>query len=183
MVHGSVQMFDSSFGSDAQKSCGVLQVAIPTSIGYGASLGGMSALLSSLSSCSSGITVVNVDNGMGAAFAAARMLRTADRIIESRSRQSMISVVGEGDAIGVVGNGRNGNGANAALGQGETAGLDSPSGNGNGPEGRGVEHDSIDAKMLTRKIGKPLLGLLIFQTGALLPKLVPLGIDATSMLT
>ena len=50
-------------------------VAVPTSVGYGASLGGVSALLGMLNSCSPGITVVNIDNGFGAAMAAARMLR------------------------------------------------------------------------------------------------------------
>lgn len=49
-------------------------VAVPTSIGYGASLGGLSALLGMLNSCSPGITVVNIDNGFGAAVAAARII-------------------------------------------------------------------------------------------------------------
>lgn len=49
-------------------------VAVPTSVGYGASLGGLSALLGMLNSCSPGIAVVNIDNGFGAAMAAARML-------------------------------------------------------------------------------------------------------------
>lgn len=46
--------------------CPVL--AVPTSIGYGASLGGVSALLSMLNSCASGVSVVNIDNGFGAAY-------------------------------------------------------------------------------------------------------------------
>ena len=50
-------------------------VAVPTSVGYGASLGGIAALLGMLTSCASGVTVVNIDNGFGAAFAAARILR------------------------------------------------------------------------------------------------------------
>ena len=50
-------------------------IAVPTSIGYGAAFGGVAALLGMLTSCASGITVVNIDNGFGAAFAAARMLR------------------------------------------------------------------------------------------------------------
>lgn len=45
-------------------------IAVPTSIGYGASFGGIAALLSMLTSCSSGVTVVNIDNGFGAAFSA-----------------------------------------------------------------------------------------------------------------
>jgi NCAIR mutase (PurE)-related protein len=45
-------------------------IAVPTSVGYGASFGGISALLAMLNSCASGITVVNIDNGFGAGFAA-----------------------------------------------------------------------------------------------------------------
>ncbi|MCW5836327.1 MAG: nickel pincer cofactor biosynthesis protein LarB [Labilithrix sp.] len=51
-------------------------IAVPTSIGYGAAQQGMTALFGMLTSCASGITVVNIDNGFGAAFAAARILRT-----------------------------------------------------------------------------------------------------------
>ena len=50
-------------------------VAVPTSVGYGASFGGVSALLGMLTSCVPGVTVVNIDNGFGAAAAANRMLR------------------------------------------------------------------------------------------------------------
>ena len=45
-------------------------IAVPTSIGYGASFGGLSALLSMLNSCASGVSVVNIDNGFGAAYTA-----------------------------------------------------------------------------------------------------------------
>lgn len=45
-------------------------IAVPTSVGYGASFGGIAALLAMLNSCASGVTVVNIDNGFGAAFAA-----------------------------------------------------------------------------------------------------------------
>ena len=48
-------------------------IAVPTSIGYGASFGGVTALLAMLNSCASGITVVNIDNGFGAGFAASLM--------------------------------------------------------------------------------------------------------------
>lgn len=48
-------------------------IAVPTSIGYGASLGGISALLSMLNSCASGVSVVNIDNGFGAGFCASRI--------------------------------------------------------------------------------------------------------------
>ena len=49
-------------------------IAVPTSVGYGASFGGLTALLAMLSSCAQGITVVNIDNGFGAACAAHRIL-------------------------------------------------------------------------------------------------------------
>lgn len=45
-------------------------IAVPTSVGYGANFGGLSALLAMLNSCASGVTVVNIDNGFGAAYAA-----------------------------------------------------------------------------------------------------------------
>ncbi|MCD8008621.1 MAG: nickel pincer cofactor biosynthesis protein LarB, partial [Clostridiales bacterium] len=48
--------------------CPVL--AVPTSVGYGASFGGLSALLSMLNSCASGVSVVNIDNGFGAGYQA-----------------------------------------------------------------------------------------------------------------
>ena len=54
-------------------------IAVPTSIGYGAAMQGQTALHGMLTSCASGITVVNIDNGFGAAFAAARILRKKKR--------------------------------------------------------------------------------------------------------
>jgi NCAIR mutase (PurE)-related protein len=45
-------------------------IAVPTSIGYGANFGGLSALLAMLNSCAPGVTVVNIDNGFGAGYAA-----------------------------------------------------------------------------------------------------------------
>ena len=54
-------------------------IAVPTSVGYGASFGGVAALLSMLNSCASGVLVVNIDNGYGAGYAAALINeRTAD---------------------------------------------------------------------------------------------------------
>lgn len=50
-------------------------IAVPTSVGYGASFGGLSALLTMLNSCASGVSVVNIDNGYGAAMAAIRILK------------------------------------------------------------------------------------------------------------
>lgn len=51
-------------------------IAVPTSVGYGASFGGVAALLAMLNSCAAGVTVVNIDNGFGAACAAARIRNT-----------------------------------------------------------------------------------------------------------
>jgi NCAIR mutase (PurE)-related protein len=48
-------------------------IAVPTSVGYGASFGGIAALLAMLNSCASGVTVVNIDNGFGAGYAASLM--------------------------------------------------------------------------------------------------------------
>ena len=53
-------------------------IAVPTSVGYGASFGGIAALLGMLNSCASGVTVVNIDNGFGAAFAANRINRKTE---------------------------------------------------------------------------------------------------------
>ena len=52
-------------------------IAVPTSVGYGASFGGIAALLTMINSCAAGVTVVNIDNGFGAAMAAARILGAA----------------------------------------------------------------------------------------------------------
>jgi NCAIR mutase (PurE)-related protein len=54
-------------------------VAVPTSVGYGASFEGLSALLTMLSSCAPGVAVVNIDNGFGAAQVALRIVRAAAR--------------------------------------------------------------------------------------------------------
>ena len=54
-------------------------VAVPTSVGYGASLDGVTALLAMLASCASGVTVVGIDNGFGAACAVARLATSCGR--------------------------------------------------------------------------------------------------------
>jgi len=54
---------------------GVPVVAVPTSVGYGAALGGLAALLGMLTSCAPNVAVVNVDNGFGAGFYAATINR------------------------------------------------------------------------------------------------------------
>ncbi len=57
--------------------------AVPTSVGYGASLNGLAALLGMLNSCSPGISVVNIDNGFSAAYAACRVIYEINRKRES----------------------------------------------------------------------------------------------------
>jgi NCAIR mutase (PurE)-related protein len=54
-------------------------IAVPTSIGYGASFGGLAPLLTMLNSCAAGVGVVNIDNGFGAAVLAGQILRTAQK--------------------------------------------------------------------------------------------------------
>ena len=53
-------------------------VAVPTSVGYGASFGGLAALLAMLNSCASGVSVVNIDNGFGAAYQASMINKTGE---------------------------------------------------------------------------------------------------------
>jgi NCAIR mutase (PurE)-related protein len=55
-------------------------IAVPTSVGYGASFGGLAALLGMLNSCASGVTVVNIDNGFGAGYAASLMNRLQEDV-------------------------------------------------------------------------------------------------------
>jgi NCAIR mutase (PurE)-related protein len=57
-------------------------IAVPTSVGYGASFGGVAALLAMLNSCASGIGVVNIDNGFGAGTLAAKINRLANQEVE-----------------------------------------------------------------------------------------------------
>ena len=54
-------------------------IAVPTSVGYGASFGGLAALLGMLNSCGSGVTVVNIDNGFGAGYAASQINALAEK--------------------------------------------------------------------------------------------------------
>jgi NCAIR mutase (PurE)-related protein len=59
---------------------GVPVIAVPTSVGYGASFGGVAALLGMLNSCSPNVTVVNIDNGFGAAYVATLMNRVSSTV-------------------------------------------------------------------------------------------------------
>lgn len=54
-------------------------IAVPTSVGYGASFGGLTALLSMINSCSNGISVVNIDNGYGAGYIASQINKLATK--------------------------------------------------------------------------------------------------------
>ena len=54
-------------------------IAVPTSVGYGASFGGLSALLTMLNSCANGVSVVNIDNGYGAGYIATQINRLAEK--------------------------------------------------------------------------------------------------------
>ena len=54
-------------------------IAVPTSVGYGANLGGLSALLTMINSCANGIVTVNIDNGFGAGYVATQINRLAER--------------------------------------------------------------------------------------------------------
>jgi NCAIR mutase (PurE)-related protein len=63
-------------------------IAVPTSVGYGAHLGGLTALFGMLGSCSPGISVVNIDNGFGAAVAAARIVNNAARLEKLAPRKA-----------------------------------------------------------------------------------------------
>jgi pyridinium-3,5-biscarboxylic acid mononucleotide synthase len=54
-------------------------IAVPTSVGYGASFGGLAALLGMLNSCAAGVSVVNIDNGFSAGFQAGLIARLAAR--------------------------------------------------------------------------------------------------------
>jgi hypothetical protein len=53
-------------------------IAVPTSVGYGAAFGGLAPLLTMLNSCAAGVVVVNIDNGFGAAVAAARIVQSGN---------------------------------------------------------------------------------------------------------
>jgi pyridinium-3,5-biscarboxylic acid mononucleotide synthase len=59
-------------------------IAVPTSVGYGANFGGLSALLAMLNTCTSGISVVNIDNGFGAGFLAAKTIRKIGGTLDVR---------------------------------------------------------------------------------------------------
>jgi NCAIR mutase (PurE)-related protein len=63
-------------------------IAVPTSVGYGAAFGGLAALLGMLNSCSPNVCVVNIDNGFGAAYVAAMMVRGQASAVKSELREA-----------------------------------------------------------------------------------------------
>src|SRR6202040_792568 len=63
-------------------------IAVPTSIGYGASFGGVAALLGMLNSCGSGVTVVNIDNGFGAGYAASQINALLEHAVSEQKHSS-----------------------------------------------------------------------------------------------
>ncbi|MBC8144814.1 MAG: nickel pincer cofactor biosynthesis protein LarB [bacterium] len=64
-------------------------IAVPTSIGYGTALGGITALFAMLTSCASGITVVNIDNGFGAAMSALTIVQAMERVRAGGERSKL----------------------------------------------------------------------------------------------
>jgi NCAIR mutase (PurE)-related protein len=79
-------------------------IAVPTSVGYGANFGGVSALLTMLNSCAGGIGVVNIDNGFGAAVLATRINRPPARLAAGRAESSeRDAAAGAADAADAAG--------------------------------------------------------------------------------
>ncbi|MFT5150668.1 MAG: NCAIR mutase (PurE)-related protein [Planctomycetota bacterium] len=72
-------------------------IAVPTSVGYGASLGGVAALLAMLNSCAAGISVVNIDNGFGAGYSAAK-INQVPKTAETSASESRNEQNARGDA-------------------------------------------------------------------------------------
>jgi NCAIR mutase (PurE)-related protein len=70
---------EGALGSALGGLVGIPVVAVPTSVGYGANFGGVSALLSMVNSCASNVATVNIDNGFGGGFYAALISRTRGR--------------------------------------------------------------------------------------------------------
>lgn len=74
-------------------------IAVPTSIGYGAHMHGLTPLLSMLTSCASGVTVVNIDNGFGAGYSAAVMQRTTWETVQRACEQAGAGAGGSNRAV------------------------------------------------------------------------------------
>ena len=78
-VHVAAAGMEGALASVIGGLVGVPVIAVPSSVGYGASLGGISALLTMINSCANGISVVNIDNGYGAGYIATQINRLAER--------------------------------------------------------------------------------------------------------
>jgi NCAIR mutase (PurE)-related protein len=65
-------------------------IAVPTSIGYGSSFGGIAALLAMLNSCASGVSVVNIDNGFGAAMCALRIIKGSEQSSSTKAHNGRV---------------------------------------------------------------------------------------------
>jgi hypothetical protein len=87
----AVAGMDAALISVTGGAVGGVVIGVPTSVGYGVAAGGHGALQSALSSCASGVVVVNIDNGYGAACAALRVLGAAARLASSSSLLSSSS--------------------------------------------------------------------------------------------
>jgi NCAIR mutase (PurE)-related protein len=77
-------------------------IACPTSVGYGASFGGLAALLAMLSSCTPGVVCVDIDDGVGAGYAAALIARRIGRAGQSLTADDDSSTLGSGDGQGAI---------------------------------------------------------------------------------
>ena len=75
-------------------------IAVPTSVGYGASFGGITALLAMLNSCASGVSVVNIDNGFGAAAVASAINHLPSTELPAKRPADVVSGVGSNDVTG-----------------------------------------------------------------------------------
>ncbi|MEA2354211.1 MAG: pyridinium-3,5-biscarboxylic acid mononucleotide synthase [Solirubrobacteraceae bacterium] len=91
-------------------------IGLPTSVGYGAAFGGVSALLSMLTSCAAGVAVVNIDDGFGAGTIAARIARSAGAGVGGGDRTGVGAAAGGGDRAGAGGRDQAG-GAGGAGGE------------------------------------------------------------------
>ncbi len=76
-------------------------IAVPTSVGYGANLGGISALLTMINSCANGISVVNIDNGYGAAYVATQINRLVSRPSQDAAAPAVPSMPAEPETASV----------------------------------------------------------------------------------
>lgn len=74
-------------------------IAVPTSVGYGAAFGGLAALLGMLNSCSPNVCVVNIDNGFGAAYVAAMMVRAQSSEPRAQAAESETGVAETGNGV------------------------------------------------------------------------------------